>query len=125
MRTWIPQHCKKKNCGIIAVAVVAGVSVEEAAKAIGKNGTTTTKQIAKGLRAFGYECGDRCKPFKKSPFPKLAIAQMKSPDRRSGWHWVVIDNGLIYDGLFGNKDGSVRWPIGGKITSLLEIKEKI
>lgn len=122
MRTWIKQDPKKKNCGVIAVAVIAGVTLEEAAKAIGKNGATTTKQLVKGLRALGYECPDRCTKF-KLPLPQMAIAQMHDPNRKSGWHWVSIVDAKIYDGLFGNEDGTVRWPLGCKMTSYLPIKK--
>jgi hypothetical protein len=120
MRTWIEQNPKKKNCGVIAVAVIAGVTVEEAAKAIGKNGTTTTKPLVKGLRALGYQCPNRLVKF-KLPFPSMAIAKMVSPSRKSGWHWVAISEGKIYDGIFGKPDGTVQWPFGAKMTSYLPI----
>ena len=125
MRTWIQQPKNKKICGQIAVAVIAGISVDEAIKVVGKKGCTTTKDLASALRKLGYTCDNRCKPFRKLPFPKLAIAQLKSPTRRSGWHWIVIDSGRIYDGINGTSDGKVRWIDGSKITSILEIYEKI
>lgn len=128
MRTWIKQDPKKKNWGVIAVAVVAGVTVEAAAKAIGKNGTTTTKQLTKGLQALGYDCPNRCKPIHKLwgfPSTDLGIAQMHNPARKSGWHWVVIDGLKIYDGIFGDEDGHVKWPDGCKMTSFIPITKKI
>lgn len=118
MRTWIKQEPKKKNCGVIAVAVIAGVSVSVAAFHIGKNGATTTKQLAKGLRALGYQCPDRCR---KMPRPPLGIAQMRHPKRKSGWHWVVVDGDKIYDGIDGNPDGTVNWPSDWKMTSFLPV----
>lgn len=125
MRTWIHQPKNKKICGQIAIAVIASISVDEAIEVVGKKGCTTTKDLATGLRKLGYKCGNRCKPFKKLPFPKLAIAQLKSPTRKSGWHWIVINNGHIYDGIHGTPDGKVSWVDGSKITSILEIYEKI
>ncbi len=122
MRTWIKQEPKKKNCGVIAVAVIADISLEEAAKAIGKNGTTTTKQLVKGLRALGYKCPNRCTKF-KLPLPQMAIAQMRDPNRKSGWHWVAIVNGRIYDGIYGSQDGVVKWPFGAKMTSYLSVEK--
>jgi len=125
MRKWIEQPSKSKICGQIAVAVIASISVEEAIKVVDKKGCTTTKDLAVALRKLGYTCGNRCKPFKKLPFPKLGIAQLKSPTRKYGWHWIVIDNGRIIDGINGTEDGKVYWNDGSKITSILEIYEKI
>ena len=124
MRTWIEQKPNKKNCGVIAVAVIAEISVALAAEKIGKDGATTTKQLVKGLRALGYECPNRLVKS-KLPWPKLAIAKLVSPERKSGWHWVAIADGLIYDGINGTPDGKVHWPPGAKITSYLPITKKI
>ena len=118
MRTWIEQKPKSHNCGPIAVAVIAGVTLEESIKAIGKTGSTTTKQLAEGLRKLGYNCPNRCRQM---PKPPLAIAQVKSPTRKSGWHWVVIDGDKIYDGINGKPDGTVRWASGERITSYLPL----
>ena len=124
MPKWIPQPSGKKNCGIIAVAVLTGISVEESAEKIGKNGATTTKQLVCGLRKLGYECPNRLVKF-KLPLPQMAIAKMVSPSRKSGWHWVALSEGKIYDGVFGTPDGKVHWPIGAKMTSYLPITKKI
>ncbi len=118
MRTWIKQEPKSHNCGPIAVAVIAGVTLEESIKAIGKKGSTTTKQLAKGLRALGYDCPDRCK---KMPRPPLGIGQLKCSRRKSGWHWVVVDGDKIYDGVNGRPDGTVMWDSCCKITSYLPV----
>jgi hypothetical protein len=120
MKTWIPQPSKSKLCGQIAVAVIAEITVEESIKVVGKKGCTTTKQLAAAFRKLGYQCPNRCRPF-KLPLPELAVAQMRHPARKSGWHWVAIANGKIYDGIFGDKDGNVRWPAGGKMTSFFPL----
>ena len=119
MRTWIKQEPKKKNCGVIAVAVIAGVTVEEAAKAIGKNGATSTKKLAKGLRALGYKCPDRCVRTK----PPLGLGQLHDTRRKSGWHWVVVDGNLIFDGIYGNPNGTVNWVAGQRLTSYLPVTQ--
>lgn len=118
MRTWIEQKPNKKNCGVIAVAVIAGVPVDVAAKHIGKNGATTTKQLAEGLRKLGYQCPDR---LQRIPRPQLAIAKMVDPNRKSGWHWVVVDGPRIFDGINGTPEGKVKWKPGWKMTSYLPI----
>jgi nitrogen fixation NifU-like protein len=117
MRRWIRQDPKTKCCGQIAVAVVAGITLDEAIKLVGKKGTTKTKDLVKALRKIGFSCPDRCR---KMPMPPLAIAQMRSPYRKSGWHWVVVDGKKIYDGCSGTPDGTVKWH-GGKMTSYLPI----
>lgn len=120
MRIWIKQESGKKNCGVIAVAIITGVSMELAAKAIGKNGATTTKQLVCGLRKLGWNCPDRLQII---PRPQLAIAKLKNPKRRSGWHWVVVDGDKIFDGANGKPDGTVDWLKGWRITSYLPITQ--
>ena len=122
MRTWIEQKPRAHNCGPIAVAVIAGVTLDEAIAAIGKNGSTTTKQLARGLRNLGYRCPDRCKRITlMTPPISLAIGQLHDPKRKSGWHWVVIDGDKIYDGVNGKSNGTVNWKPGWKITSYLPV----
>ena len=118
MRIWIKQQLGKKNCGVIAVAVIAEVSVALAAEKIGKDGATTTKQLVNALRKLGYECPNRCR---KMPRPPLGIAQMRHPKRKSGWHWVVVDGDKIYDGVNGNPDGTVNWMGYWRMTSFLPV----
>lgn len=120
MRNWISQQPNKKNCGAIAVAVIAGVSVEDAVKAIGKNGLTSTKQLAKGLKALGYECPDK---LQRTSRPLLGIARLRYPNE-SRSHWVVVDGDKIFDGIYGNSDGTVKWKKGWKMTSFLPVKKK-
>lgn len=116
---WIKQPEKSRICGQIAVAVIAGISVEDSIKLIGKRFGTSTKDLAKALLKLGYKCPNRCKRLKEKP--KLAIAQVHKPVRKSGWHWVVVHENKIYDGIDGNPDGTVNWTKGQKITSYLPI----
>jgi len=118
MRKWIRQLPNKKNCGVIAVAVIADVSLSVAETAIGKKGSTTTKDLARGLRALGFDCPDRCQ---KIPRPPLGIGHLSDPKRKSGWHWVVVDGDKIYDGIFGEPNGTVKWKKGWMITSYLPV----
>ncbi len=113
---WIQQP-PKPICGQVAVAVIADISLEESIKVVGKKGSTTTKDLVKALRKLGYKCPDRCK---KMPKPKLAIGQLHRKNF-SGWHWVVVSDNKIYDGINGNPDGTVSWPLDWRITSYLPI----
>ncbi len=121
MRTWIEQKPNTKNCGVIAVAVLAEISIKDAASAIGKNGATTTKQLAKALRLLGFDCPDRCQ---RKPRPPLGIGHLTDLKRKGGWHWVVIDGDKIYDGANGKPDGTVEWKKGWKLTSYLPVTKR-
>ena len=105
---------------MIAVAVIASIPVNVVAECIGKDGGTTTKQLVKAVRKLGYKCPDRLKVM---PRPPLAIAKLKNPKRRSGWHWVVVDGDNIFDGAYGKPDGTVDWLKGWRITSYLPITQ--
>lgn len=125
MRTWIRQLPNKKNCGVIAVAVIADVPLSVAEAAIGKKGSTTTKDLARGLRALGYNCPDRCKRVTLlTPPIELAIGHLSDPKRKSGWHWVVLEGDKIYDGIFGHPNGTVKWKKGWMITSYLPVTKQ-
>ena len=115
---WIQQPPNKKVCGQVAVAVVAGISLSESIAIIGKKGCTKTKDLIKALKVLGYKCPNHCK---KLPTSSLAIAQVHSPKRKGGWHWVVVDGDKIFDGSYGTPDGKVCWPEGWRITSYLPL----
>jgi hypothetical protein len=119
MRQWVKQPSGTKTCGQVAIAVIAGISLDEAIKVVGKKGCTTTKDLVKALRKLGFQCPDRCR---KMPRPPLAIAQLRTPERKSGWHWVVVDGDKFFDGINGNADGNVMW-CGSKMTSYLPITD--
>ena len=119
MRTWIKQKPKTRCCGHIAVAVIAGITLEASKKLIHKRGGTTTKNLVTALRKLGFKCPDRCR---KMPRPPLGIGQLKKPTRKRGWHWIVVDGDRIYDGIHGNPDGTVNWEADWKITSYLPVE---
>lgn len=116
------QHEGKKNCGVIAVAVIAEVPLEVAEVAVEKKGCTTTKDLARGLRRLGFDCPDRCQ---RKPRPQLGIGHLSDPKRKHGWHWVVIDGDKIYDGISGFPDGTVEWKKGWKLTSYLPVTKRM
>jgi len=118
---WLKQY-NKPNCGQIALAVITKKSVRQIYKLIGHDHNTKTKELAKVLRKLGYKCPNRLKIFKEKP--KLAIGKLCHKLRKHNWHWVVIYNNKIYDGVNGTKNGNVKWKRGYKITSYLAIKRK-
>lgn len=119
MRKWIKQPIKPKRCcGHIAVAVIAEISLEESRRIVNINGGTTTKDLITALRKLGFKCPDKCV---RTPRPALGLAKMKKPSHKQNWHWVVVDGDKIYDGTYGNSDGTVNWKKSWKITSYLPV----
>lgn len=117
---WHGQY-KKRNCGQIAVAVVTGKSVEEIEAHFGHDTGTKTKDLKRALDYYGYTIPNRLKRLKEAP--DFCIAKLQHPLRKS-WHWVVIHEDKIYDGVWGNETGTVSWLRGYKITSFLPIERK-
>lgn len=118
MIKWKKQKDKRNNCGIIAVSIIANCTIKEAEKAIGKSSYTKTKDLVRGLRKLGFTCSDRLKVLKNTP--ELAIAKLSKPHKKN-WHWVVIYKGKIFDGVYGDKEGNVKWESGWKLTSYLPV----
>lgn len=110
----------KRNCGQIAVSVVAGKSLKEIYKIIGHDSGTDTWELARALRKLGFRCPSRLRRMKQRP--QLAIAKLHAPYMKSHWHWVVVHGDRIYDGVWGTSAGTVKWKRGLRITSYLPIK---
>ena len=117
---WKKQSKNKKNCGTIAVSIVAKCSIKTAEQAIGEINRTTTKELIKGLKQLRIKCDKR---LKRKKCPKLAIAKLIYPNKKN-WHWVVVSGDKIFDGIYGKRNGTVKWKRSWKITSYLEIYEK-
>ena len=82
-------------CGQTCVAMIAGISLEEAILAVGKRGLTTTKDIAQALRKLGFGCADRVTRYNGRLGSELCLCVVESK------HWVVYKDGLFYDPAFG------------------------
>jgi len=123
MRQWLRQDPKKRTSGQVAVAVITGRPVEEIIERVGHAHHATTQELASVLDHYGFLCPRRCVPVKDPrDLPKLAIAQVHSP-QSSRWHWVVIENGRIFDGTWGDAYGVVDWPNEFRITCCLPIED--
>ena len=103
------------------MAVITGCSIKKATKAIGLEKYTNTKELANGLRKLRFKCSSRLKVLKNKP--KVAIAKLKYPGTKK-WHWVVIYKDKIFDGVYGDKFGKVKWERGWRITSYLPVERK-
>lgn len=123
MRTWISQGRRKHISGQVAAAVISGRSVEEIIERIGHSHRATTRELIRVLGHYGYLCATRCvlATRLKEP-PKLALAQVH-PARSSFCHWVAVEDGRIFDGVWGDAYGVVDWPQDFRITSYLLIED--
>ena len=123
MRTWISQGRRKHISGQVAAAVISGRPVEEIIERIGHSHRATTRELARVLGQYGYLCSDRCVPGKRlGELPRLGLAQVHASDSFQ-WHWVAVEDGHIFDGVWGDAYGVVDWPEGFRITSYLPIEE--
>jgi hypothetical protein len=120
MYKWIKQPSDQYICGQIAVAVIAKCSVNKVIKILKNDKHTKTKELAKALKKLGFKCPNRLKRLKHKP--KLAIGKLTFPYTKYNWHWVVIYKNKIFDGAYGNPNGTVNWEKGWRITSYLPIE---
>jgi len=123
MLRWRRQDPNTRISGQIAVAVITERPVEEIIQRVGHSHRTTTRELASVLGSYGFFCPQRCVRLREyEDLPKLAIAQVHSV-RSSHWHSVAIEDGRIFDGIWGDAYGFVEWPSDFRITSYLPISD--
>lgn len=123
---WRPQPPGSRLCGQVAVAALAGVTLEEAVHAVGHRHGSRTRDLVRALRSLGLEpLAERCRRMDR---PAFGLAQVHLPGF-SGWHWVAVDGAYVYD---GNERGPVAFPLyeaaaarqyrpGARVTSYLPV----
>ena len=98
---FITQPNKSYYCGQCCVAMVAGVSLEDAIEVVGNKKGTNTKQLHKALTHYGINCGskNRLKPIRGnlSLLPHTAILKIKLAWKKRNWHWVLKCGDKVYD----------------------------
>ncbi len=123
MRRWCRQDPRTRTSGQVAIAVITGRPFDEIVERVGHSHQASTRELARVLDHYGYLCPCRCIPAKDPrTLPKLAIAQVHS-SRSSRWHWVAVENGRIFDGIWGDAYGVVDWPSDFRITCYLPIED--
>ncbi len=86
-----------KICGQTCVAMAAGVTIEDAVKAVGHKERTKTLELALALRKLGVECDDRLRIRRNGDgYPPRCIVKVSSGGKRN-WHWVLMWDGKVYD----------------------------
>jgi hypothetical protein len=92
--TWVKQDTKK-GCGVACVAMVAGITFDDAAKVLGKRGCTKTHDLHIALGKLGFGIPARLRMLRGS-IPD-GILKVHRRQRSSGWHWIVKRGDKIYD----------------------------
>lgn len=115
-------------CGQACIAMIAGVTLDEAIAACKphpRGGGTTTPEVVAALRKFGVRCADkRCRRVSRllPALPPRALVSIARYDTQEGkrvssrYHWMVTWDGVMYD-------PEDLWPkySGWRITSYLEV----
>jgi hypothetical protein len=116
-----------QTCGQHCVAMVCGITVDESLAFFNKKAKTKAidlyDAILKATR-FTAMVDSRLKRYRAAkPLPPLAILRVQWIGHRAG-HWVVYNNGEIYDPLLGVYDFNkpiIYLTATGKITSYIGI----
>lgn len=106
------------SCGQACVAMVAGVSLGAAIRAVGHAHGTHVFELKRALAKLGVECDPsdegRFVPFRGDPagLPPRAILWLRGPADAMKTHWAVLWDGRVYDPNGPTTD----WPIKGYFT---------
>ncbi|WP_155988010.1 hypothetical protein [Gorillibacterium massiliense] len=106
-----------ETCGQACIAMIAGVSIDDAIKTMKTRGPTSIGQLIEALDFYKIKHAEKNKRIsKKNPiYSSVSILTVHMPNYT---HWVLHYHGKFYDPEFGILD--VCHP-NGKITSFLEI----
>jgi len=120
MITYVPQPKDSKLCGQACLAMLCGITLDQAIKEIGHKHGTRTAELVRVLRRYGWKIGYHGRLRKisiKSVFPKATIFKMRCIYNHES-HWIVVVDGKIFDPAC---EGSVTG--FGRLTSFLEIEK--
>lgn len=124
-----------KTCGQTSMAMVLGITPEEAIKLYGHNNATYHSEHIKILKSKGYDVDEKFTKVdnrKKYELPKLCIVRVSKAGKRIG-HMIVHYKGKFYDpstikndkGIYDSKEHLFKsYPPKWRIESYLEIKGK-
>lgn len=88
-------------CGQTCVAMLAGVSLDEAIEAVGTRAGTCGPALHKALKKFGIKTSKKSIRTKRNGIiPENCIARVRTKGS-TGCHWILIWNSGVYDPLKG------------------------
>lgn len=107
-------------CGQACVAMLAGVSLEEATQTVGKSGLTLTRDVRQALEKYGFVLGPTIRVSKKATMKDLCLCTIHYTDSENT-HWTIYNEGVYYDPAYGVL---VSYPPFVRITSFIQIYQQ-
>lgn len=111
------------SCGQYCVAMITGKPIEKIVRIFGHSHCTSTKELIRALKPYWFRTTSTrlIRIKKETVLPPLAI--LKITWEAGGSHWVVLNDGMVYDPAYGTTDYTNHIEaINGKPTSYLEIR---
>lgn len=95
----VPQPPNSYSCGQACIAMVTGLSFDEAWKLVGHLNATGTQEIVQALRKAGIRCAGRLHRVSRRwlLLPQHAIVAVRRRGYKTSTHWVVYWEGKVYD----------------------------
>jgi hypothetical protein len=117
-----------KLCGQTCIAMISNTTIEEAIVVVGHKKGTTTKELARAIRHYGYVCPERLMPIRNKELPYFCLCKIVRKNKKTGgWHWILLKDGLFYDpsrGVFEGKEELDNVYVNWELTSYLPITKK-
>jgi len=89
---------KENGCGPACVAMLAGVTLEEAERAVGKTRKTPTRDVAAGLTKLRLRPGPKLVRLRPGEVPPEDVVVKIRWHQSKVTHWVVHErNGRVFD----------------------------
>lgn len=117
MRVHLRQPEGSSLCGQTVVAMILGITLEEAIALVGKRGATSRADLERALGERGWKLWGPIPGPPPTNGSGLYLCVVRWP--RKGAHWLLLDGGRWLD-----PEGSYRWPPGSRITSHHEVMKK-
>lgn len=107
------KQTRLRNCGQTCVAMIAGISIEEAEKAVGKKGSTFADDLIVGLNKLGITTKKLTRFAGNHLIPKTALLLCTKSSDPKWKHWAILHKGQFFD--------PNEWVSFDKITSFIEV----
>lgn len=123
----VPQG--RHQCGQACVATIAGTTLDDAIRAVGRRGYTRIKDLDRGLRRLTdsrLRMGPRRVGLPKSGSASTWLVAVRLEPGSKNWHWALMyqAHGEVCVVWPSRGDSSERWRHEWKVTSSYEVIER-